>query len=238
MKTIYNLVEPKFEIRTPLDEIREWPKRIEAAGRTCYRSEDRAGDDTADKFCKRLIKNGHTSVLEHCSATVWFQCDRTTSHQLVRHRLCSFSQESQRFVDYQDRLDVVCPPSVKQSSIAAAIWGYAIEQAANAYKGLRGGIKAEDARSVLPNSAATRIVVSANVRQWRWVFHERAINQHAQHQIRYLMSGLLREFHSLAPALFDDQMRILTDQVGDVESYLAGYANTALEAENEHTVMD
>lgn len=202
-----NIVEPGFEILTPLDEIKSFPKRIERAGRVCYRSEDRIGAETDEKFCRMIIRRGHESVLEHCSATVLITCDRSTSHQLVRHRLAAYSQESQRYVKY-DNLEVILPRSI--SSLANGtplVWREHIEDTAKLYKlMLDQKVPPEDARSVLPNATATRVVSTFNIRQWRHVFDMR-VDHHAQWQIRDIFTGILKEFHTLAPCLFEDKMK-------------------------------
>lgn len=200
---LVHIVSPKVEILTSLEDVKQFPKRIEEAGRVCYRSEDRAGADTAEAFCRMLISRGHLSVLEHCLISVRIICDRATSHQIVRHRLCSFSMESQRFVAYKNYLEVIVPPFKNPESLTH--WKLLNEVIYRAYKTLlKNGEKPEDARSLLPNCTATRLVVSANVRQWRHVFEERAINKRAQGQIRSLMLNLLEKLSIAVPCLFSD----------------------------------
>jgi len=202
------LVQPSIELVTPVSEIEKFPFRIEEAGRTCYRSEDRIGADTAEKFCLMLIKRGHESVLEHCLVSARIVCDRSTSHQLVRHRLCAFSQESQRYVAYRETLRVIDPQF--QFADLNEYWHKSMELAALIYRhALDAGERPEKARAILPNCTATELVMSANLRQWRHVFEERAINSRAQGQIRKLMSDLLIRLHSIVPCLFGDIYREL-----------------------------
>jgi len=205
------VVDPNVILMTPVADILAFPKRIEEAGRTCYRSEDRAGADTDEKFCRMLIRRGHESVLEHCQVSAKITCDRSTSHQIVRHRLCAFSQESQRYVAYDGApLQVIRPPVFEKDhpefdNTSARAWESAVEFACRGYKELRSrGVKPENARSILPNCTATRLVMSANIRQWRHVFVERALNKRAQHQIRLLMKQLLDLLHEMVPCLFFD----------------------------------
>lgn len=209
MKATIRVVNPSFEILTPTAWMEEYTTLIEKCGRTCYKSEKKITPDSAKAFVKMLIKSGHHSVLEHCSVTVRFICDRSTSHQLVRHRLCSYSQESQRNCNYgkgaDPVLDVLMPPSVITANRAGS-WKFFVERAYLEYLvSLEEGIKPEDARSVLPNATKTEIVTTANLRQWRLMFEERALNAKAQNTIRYLMQGCLAAFNSIIPAVFSDQ---------------------------------
>lgn len=201
--TLLRVVEPTVELLTPLAEIELFPRRIEEAGRTCYRSEERMGAETADAFCRMLIRRGHESVLEHCQITVRLCCDRATSHQLVRHRLCAYSQESQRFVAYRQHLEVIQPPFANEA--ARQLWFSTVQSVAQAYHDLlESHERPENARALLPNCTATRLVMSANVRQWRHIFRERALNRRAQDQIRQLMHTLLEKLARHVPCLFED----------------------------------
>jgi len=128
------------------------------------------------------------------------------SHQLVRHRIASYSQESQRYCNYGKKgFQVILPPSVAESIEALTVWEPQIHAAYGAYLDLlEKGIKPEDARSVLPNATKTEVVTTYNLRQWRWVFGQRALNAHTQWQIKGIMMGLLRKMYTLAPVLFED----------------------------------
>jgi len=202
-------VKPSVELLTSRSEISNFPARIEQAGRTCYRSEDRMGADTAESFCRMLIRRGHESVLEHCQFSVRLTCDRATSHQVVRHRLCAFSQESQRYVAYREKLSVI-DPGFKDETILDN-WQKFMEVTAMIYKqALDSGEKPEVARAVLPNCVATHLVMSANVRQWRHIFVERAINKRSQAQFRGLMGSLLTYLNDITPCLFGDLYERLT----------------------------
>ena len=93
------LIKPSYEILTDIDG-KAMLRAIEVAGRTCYKSEDKITDASAEKFVSTIVKSGHHSVIEHQSFSVRFICDRGVSHEIVRHRLASFSQESTRYCNY------------------------------------------------------------------------------------------------------------------------------------------
>lgn len=195
---------------------------IEAAGRTCYKSEDKITADSAPKFAEMILKRGHESVIEHASATVRFVCDRGVSHEIVRHRLASYSQESTRYCDYEGgHVAFVIPPWVEMmlgeyncnihfSDYSKGIstedrqWLDAMVQAELAYKRLRAaGWRPEQARSVLPNSLKTEIVMTANLREWRHFFRLRTAAA-AHPQMREIACPLLAQFRATMPVLFDD----------------------------------
>lgn len=231
---LITVVEPSFEILTNLTA--ESTKFLELAGRVCYKSEDRITEESADRFVRMLRDSRHESVLEHISASVRIIGSRSMSHQLVRHRLASYSQESQRFCNYgQKGFQVVCPKVLGLEAgeyyfnrlvsmrtfykdkeclckhtiplNQAKIWldGRASDYMEYLYY-LGGGFSPEDARECLPNATKTEIVMSCNLRQWRHIFEERALNKHAQSQIRGIMSGILNKFAQALPAVFEDQL--------------------------------
>jgi len=183
---------------------------IERYGRTCYKSEDREiNEETAKKFVAMLIERGHHSVLEHGSATVRFVCDRGVSHEIVRHRIASYSQESTRYCNYAkdkfgNEITVIDPRPHMDHPGEFAVWKSAMEDAEKRYFVLiEMGVKPQMARSVLPNSLKTEIVMSANPREWRHFFTMRAAAP-AHPQMRELACPLLREFRERVPVLFDD----------------------------------
>ncbi len=184
-------------------------KHIETAGRTCYKSEDRITDESASGFVKRLIKAGHHSVLEHANITVHFTCDRGVSHQIVRHRLAAFSQESTRYANYAgekfgQEITVIKPFFWPEDSPEYAEWLTAMEQAEKSYmKLIEMGARPEQARSVLPNSLKTELVMTCNIREWRHVLRLRC-SPAAHPQIREIMLPLLADFHERLPVFFDD----------------------------------
>jgi thymidylate synthase (FAD) len=174
---------------------------LEHAGRACYRSKPR-GDP--GKFLKARVGEGHESIVEHVSVTFEISgISRACSHQLVRHRIASYSQESQRYVD-MSAPEFVVPPSVAENPQARAVWDEFMGQVADAYHRLRGlGVRKEDARFVLPNAAATRIIVTMNLRSLRHFFSVRC-DKAAQWEIRALALEMLRKVYALAPSVFDD----------------------------------
>jgi thymidylate synthase (FAD) len=184
-------------------------KHIELAGRTCYKSEDKITADSAAEFVRRVLRSGHHSVIEHMNITVRFICDRGVTHELVRHRLAAYSQESTRYANYsRDRfgneITVIKPCFWPEGSQAYQDWFSAMAAAETAYMNLiQNGARPEQARSVLPNSLKTEIVMTANVREWRHVFNLRC-SAAAHPQIREIMLPLLSEFHDKIPVIFDD----------------------------------
>ncbi|MCS7285754.1 MAG: FAD-dependent thymidylate synthase [Anaerolineae bacterium] len=174
---------------------------IEHAGRVCYRSQSH-GDPAS--FIKARIRDGHESIIEHASATFEISgISRACSHQLVRHRLASYSQESQRYVS-MDNPEWVLPPSIANDEEARKIWEQFAEKVKEAYRALRArGIAKEDARFVLPNATATRIVVTMNFRELRHFFRVR-ISPQAQWEIRELAVRMLEIIYPYAPAVFED----------------------------------
>lgn len=166
------IVEPSAEL---MSVTKSPALLIEAAGRTCYKSEDRICEGSADKLINgTLRKLGHLSVLEHAVATFRFVCDRGVTHEMVRHRLASFSQESTRYCNYGKnkfggQIRVIKPPC--KTDIGAQAWEEAMLDAERHYlRMLDAGEPPQIARSVLPNSLKTEIVMTANFREWLHVF--------------------------------------------------------------------
>lgn len=174
---------------------------LEYAGRACYRSEPK-GD--AGVFLKARVREGHESLIEHASVTFDIRgISRACSHQLVRHRIASYSQESQRYVDMTDA-EYVVPPAVRENAQALAVWQEFVGRVGETYNQLRElGVRKEDARFVLPNATATRIIVTMNFRSLRHFFTVRC-DRAAQWEIRELALEMLRQVHRIAPAVFDD----------------------------------
>jgi thymidylate synthase (FAD) len=174
---------------------------LEHAGRVCYRSEKRGG---AGNFLQARIREGHESIIEHASLTFEIsEISRVCSHQLVRHRIASYSQESQRYVDLSDP-ELVVPPRVAQNSEAMEIWNDLTGRMRKAYRDLRElGVSKEDARFLLPNAAATRIVVTMNFRELLHFFRVRC-DRAAQWEIRALAKEMLKLAYQVAPSVFQD----------------------------------
>jgi thymidylate synthase (FAD) len=182
---------------------------IELAARTCYKSEDKISSDSAARLLRGLLKSGHHSVFEHVSASVRIVCDRGISHEIVRHRLCAFSQESTRYANYAkdkfgQEITVIRPFFWPRGSTAFELWKAQMESAENAYLNLiEGGASPQEARSVLPNSLKTELVMTANMREWRHIFKLRCAA--ASHpQIRQVMLPLLDRFRNEVTVLFED----------------------------------
>ena len=202
------IINASYHIETPIDGA-EMLKRIEKAGRTCYKSEDRITDESAKSFVQKLIERGHESVLEHESITVRFVCDRGVSHEIVRHRLASYSQESTRYCNYSgDRfgsgLTVIKPYFLKEKTGAYTSWITAMFVAEKEYFAmLNWGCTPQEARSVLPNSIKTEVVMTANLREWRHFLKLRTAKA-AHPQMRELTVPLLHELQERIPVVFDD----------------------------------
>jgi len=174
---------------------------LERAGRVCYRSGSR-GDP--GRFLRARIREGHESIVEHASATFEISgISRAASHQLVRHRLASYSQESQRYVSGSDP-EWVLPPAIAENPEARVIWDEFADNVKVTYQALRElGVRKEDARFALPNAAATRIVVTMNFRELLHVFRLR-ISPAAQWEIRDVCVRMLELVYPLAPNVFGD----------------------------------
>jgi len=179
-------------------------KLIETAGRTAYLSHEKQAENTAERFIKMLLSKGHHSVFEHAYATFRISgVSRVFTHQFVRHRLCSFTQQSQRFVN-EANFTYVEPESVKKNSEAHTIFINLMAEAKKAYLAMQKlGIKNEDARFVLPNAVESQLVVTANFREWRYIVELRG-NKSAQWEIRAVVLEILRLLKQYAPAVFVD----------------------------------
>lgn len=202
------IIDPSVEILNPPDP-QALLRHIELAARTCYKSEDKINEGSASDLIKRLIKMRHHSVLEHSSLSVRFICDRGVSHELVRHRLCSFSQESTRYCNYAGEkfgkeLTFIRPVFWQYGEIPYQIWEMSMQMAQSFYFDLiKEGSSPQEARSVLPNSLKTDIVVTANIRQWRTMFEQRCASS-AHPQMRQVMIPLLGYFMDHYGVFFED----------------------------------
>ena len=179
---------------------------IERCGRVCYKSEDRITPDSSGAFVRRIIASGHHSVLEHASATVLIVADRGLTHELVRHRIGSYSQESTRYCNYGKGGEIaVCPMNdgmtSEQLSRREALW---LEIESVYLAEVAEGVKPQQARDVLPTCLKTEIAASFNFREWRHVFSLRCA-QTAHPRIRAVMKQVLYEFFARWPCVFGDQ---------------------------------
>lgn len=187
-------------------------QKIEAAARTCYKSEGKIQEGSAAKLVAGLIKSGHEAMLEHASVTVKFVVDRGISHELVRHRLASFAQESTRYCNYPkddfgSEITFIIPDYLEYKSEGWNIWKESMKQAEDAYfKMLDFGLSPQQARAVLPNSLKTEVVMTANLREWRHFFKLRALGTTGKPhpQMLEVAVPLLEDMKNLIPVVFDD----------------------------------
>lgn len=190
---------------------------IEHYARICYRSEEKIKAGSDYRLVKRLFKSGHHAMLEFCDVAVIFSCDRGMSHELVRHRLSSFAQESTRYCDYNNdrfggEITVIEQPTIKANKDAQEVWESAMEHSEAFYKQLRKlGIPAQNARSVLPIALRVRIAMKANIREWLHVLDLRC--SESSHEIlqscaKVVLSYLNDECPILFGSLFKKYMSI------------------------------
>lgn len=211
------LIRPSFKIEGfYMDD----PSALERIGRVCYKSEAKITEDSAEKFIKARLGQ-HESVIEHSALTVRFICDRGVTHELVRHRLCAFSQESTRYCNYKGGVTFIIPPwceDIKEGNyteytspkkihtqyIQSSVWMEAMIAAERLYTDLiRYKWSPQQARSVLPNSTKTEIIMTANFREWRHIFGLRC-DKAAHPQMQELMRPLLDHCKTIIPYIFDD----------------------------------
>lgn len=206
------IIKPSFEIlsATTPDLVTNQLKIIELAGRNCYKSEDKICEGSYDKMIGMLRLKKHLSVLEHGNMTVRFIGSRAFSHQLVRHRIAAYSQESQRYCNYSkgkfgNEVTFIEPIDYDNwDEDIKETFELALRRSEEYYQTLvNQGLKAEDARGVLPNQAKTEVVVTMNLRTWMHFFSMRC-DKHAQSEIRFLAKGLLKEFYKLMPVIFEE----------------------------------
>lgn len=205
------IIRQSFDILSPKEsEFVSEAKLIEIAGRTAYKSEDKIALDSYDKFIRGIISRGHEAVIEFGSMTVKFVTDRGVSHELVRHRMCSFVQESTRYCDYSKgkfnkQVTFVRPSTWDFWSLASQqAWHSDMESAEIRYlQMIRFGCSPQQARSALPNSLKTEIVVRANFREWRHIFRLRALSPAAHPDMRALMIPFYLRCKELLPCVFD-----------------------------------
>jgi len=215
------LIKPNYSIEFIKTE-QEILKTLEVYGRVCYKSEDKITSESAVKFFKMLLSKKHLSVVEHEYMTVRFICDRGFTHELVRHRLASFSQESTRYCNYKKKnVTFIIPPWVNiipglypnyllldgvvcNNDEALFYWFTLIKSAEDKYNRLiELGWSPQQARSVLPNSLKTEIVITANLREWKHIFDMRCAKS-AHPQMRELMCPLKDQLSQSHPVIFGD----------------------------------
>lgn len=222
------LIRPYYEIITPINEdmeVKKIIKTIEKVARTCYKSEDKITEDSAEKMIKMLISRGHEAMIEFGDIIVKFVCDRGVSHEIVRHRLGSYAQESTRYCNYSkdkfgNQITFIIPCWINDEQIdlvqkmnennfmevyeTTKAWYSSLNASEQAYNLLiKLGWQPQEARSVLPNALKTEINVKYNIREWRHFFKQRCSTA-AHPQMRELTIPLLNDFKLKIPILFDD----------------------------------
>ena len=206
------IISPSYSVITSINR-HGVLSAIESFARVCYKSECKITKDSAPEFVRKLVKvKKHESVIEHSSISVRFIVDRGVSHEIVRHRLAAFSQESTRYVSYSDdrfgnQITVIRPcfwsPDDPKTKDAYARWERGCLDAEAAYMDLiNGGATPQQARSVLPNSTKTELVMTANLREWRHVLALRT-SEAAHPQMREVMVPLRAELVRELPEIFE-----------------------------------
>ena len=205
------IIEPGVELVNPVSE-KTAMLHLEMCGRVCYKSEDKTSEDSAETFLRGIIKRGHEAVLEHINATIKFTCDRGVSHELVRHRMASYCQESTRYCNYSNKkfgrsVAVIEPAYLRDDPDAYMVWQSACNLAESAYFTLLDlGRTPQEARAVLPNSLKTEVMMTANIREWRHFLKLRCAP--ASHpQMREVALMALDALHEQYPVLFEDIYR-------------------------------
>lgn len=202
------IINPSVELINPV-EYEVALNTIELAGRTCYKSENKMTEGSAEEFIRNIIKRGHEAVLEHVSITVKFICDRGVSHEIVRHRIASYCQESTRYCNYSkdkfgNEITIIRPNFFDGVSKKYACFVRSCKQAETDYFDLLNeGARPEQARSVLPNSLKTELVMTTNIREWRHFFKLRC-SKAAHPQMRQVAIMLFEQMKDKYPVFFED----------------------------------
>jgi thymidylate synthase (FAD) len=202
------VIKPYYEILTPVNRS-EILGFIERIARVCYKSEEHITETSASDFVRMLIKRSHEAMIEHCSITVKFICDRGVSHEIVRHRIASYAQESTRFCNYSKdkfngEITVIQPCFTEVNSPQYLLWESGMrlcEQ--NYFMLLDEGWSPQEARSVLPNSLKTELIMTANLREWRHFLKLRT-DKAAHPQLKELTVSLLAELKEKLPEVFEN----------------------------------
>lgn len=202
------VIQPQVYIESDISE-KDAIMLIERAGRVCYKSENKIKRDSAETFIRNILKRGHESVIEHVSVTVRVICDRGVSHEIVRHRIASYSQESTRYCNYSDdkfgnEITVIEPCFFNDEGYGYKVWYDACQSAEDAYFDLlKDGASPQEARSILPNSLKTEMFVTMNLREWRHFFRLRC-SPAAHPQMRQIANMILNQFKQRFPLFVED----------------------------------
>ena len=214
-------IKPSAEILSGKD-YRQMLENIERIGRVCYKSEDAIHPGSAEQFIRNIIARGHESVIEHESISVRVVCDRGVSHEIVRHRIASYSQESTRYCNYVKEKfgsQITCIDlatgfrydlSSETDRKKYEVWQRAMENAERSYfQMIELGATPQEARSVLPNSLKTELVATMDLREWRHFFRLRT-DPAAHPQCREVACMLLERFARDYPVFFEDLLEAKT----------------------------
>ena len=202
------IVEASVELISDLDA-EKIMKHIELAGRVCYKSESNISDKSAEKFIANIIKSGHESVIEHVSLTFKIICDRGVTHEIVRHRLASYSQSSTRYCNYAsdkfgNELTFIKPCFWDEDDENYLLWKQTMEVVEKNYLALiKNGAQPQQARSILPNSLQTEIFMTANLREWRHFLKLRT-SKRAHPQMREVALKIYKILADNLPVIFSD----------------------------------
>ena len=203
------IIQPSFRLTNPYksqltrEDGVKMLQFIEAQARISHRSENGMKEDSWERFIEAVVmKHGDWSVVEHCSITATIRTDRGVTHELVRHRLFSFTQESTRFVRYNDELEFIYPENAPEGCFAN--WDLTVQKCEETYHELlKAGWRPQEARSVLPNSLAATISVTGNLRNWRLFFLMRT-SRETHPDFKRITIPMLAEFQRIIPILYDD----------------------------------
>jgi thymidylate synthase (FAD) len=203
------IIKPSFKLSNPYSDVLTRQSGImmlqfiEKQARISHRSEDKQTEESWQRFIEAVIlKHGDWSVAEHVSITATIRTDRGVTHELVRHRLFSFTQESTRFVRYNDELEFIYPENAPEGCFAN--WDLTVQKCEKTYHELlKAGWRPQEARSVLPNSLAATISVTGNLRNWRLFFLMRT-SRETHPDFKRVTIPMLEEFKRIIPILYDD----------------------------------
>lgn len=204
----YEILRPKITVDAKDAEF----QAIEGAGRTCYKSGEKITPESAVRFTEKIIGLNHEAMLEHAFMSVRFIVDRGISHEIVRHRMASFAQESTRYCNYSkdkfgNELTFIKPCFFEEGSTAYNCWEKVCQNAEDMYMSMiHMGLKPEEARCILPHSLKTELVMTANMREWRHFFRLRAAGETGRPhpQMLEVAVPLLKEVKAFMPELFED----------------------------------
>lgn len=202
------IITPSVELVNPVSN-QTAMLHLEMCGRVCYKSEGRIEDGSAETFLRGIIKRGHEAVLEHINVTLKFTCDRGVTHEIVRHRMASYCQESTRYCNYSNEqfgrsVTVIEPAYLRDDPDAYMVWQNACNLAESAYFAMLDiGRTPQEARAVLPNSLKSELMMTANIREWRHFLKLRCAPA-AHPQMREVALLALVALHEQYPVLFED----------------------------------